>query len=273
MSVMLRPLTLGELLDRAFQLYRSHFKLFAGIAAIAYIPLFVMRTAILWLPRLTSMPVIAATAVGYLVFMVMALLGFAAATSATIMAVSATYLDRPITLREAYGRVSGILLRVCGMMMAIGIAVTFGLVFLIVPGVILGLMWALAIPVAVLENAGFSDSLARSRDLTAGHRMRVFAIFLLYYALIMALDAAILAPIGVVLAIKHGPAGMLSVAPAIAVASAIGNYVIEVLVTPVITICLSIMYYDERVRKEAFDIHLMMTALGDSPAPAAASVS
>ena len=30
----LRPLTLGELLDRTFQLYRNHFWLFVGIMAI-----------------------------------------------------------------------------------------------------------------------------------------------------------------------------------------------------------------------------------------------
>jgi hypothetical protein len=32
----LRPLSLGELLDRTFFLYRRHFLLFAGIAAIPY---------------------------------------------------------------------------------------------------------------------------------------------------------------------------------------------------------------------------------------------
>src|SRR5580698_5592898 len=36
MSVLLRPLTLGELLDRAFQIYRSRFALLVSIAAIAY---------------------------------------------------------------------------------------------------------------------------------------------------------------------------------------------------------------------------------------------
>jgi len=32
----LRPLSLGELLDRTFFLYRRHFLLFVGIAAIPY---------------------------------------------------------------------------------------------------------------------------------------------------------------------------------------------------------------------------------------------
>ena len=38
MTTALRPLTLGELLDRTFQLYRNNFLLFVGIAATAYFP-------------------------------------------------------------------------------------------------------------------------------------------------------------------------------------------------------------------------------------------
>ena len=45
------------------------------------------------------------------------------------------------------------------------------------------------------------------------------------------------------------------------VVTTILGYLIQCVVTPVLTICLSLMYYDERVRKEAFDIHLMMSAL------------
>ncbi|MGH9811917.1 MAG: hypothetical protein ACRD4T_02160, partial [Candidatus Acidiferrales bacterium] len=33
----LRPLSLGELLDRTFSLYRNHFWLFVGITAIPYL--------------------------------------------------------------------------------------------------------------------------------------------------------------------------------------------------------------------------------------------
>ncbi len=35
----LRPLSLGELLDRTFFLYRRHFLLFIGIAAVPYLVL------------------------------------------------------------------------------------------------------------------------------------------------------------------------------------------------------------------------------------------
>lgn len=269
MSALLRPLTLGELLDRAFQLYRSRFGLFVAIAAIAYLPLFVTQTCLLWLPKASSVRLLAAAGVGFLLALVMQWLGIAAANAATIIVVSAAYLERPITLQESYGQVSGMLFRIFFIMIVSAIGIGIGTVLLIVPGVILFLMWALAIPVAVLEDTGLSESLSRSSFLTAGHRLRVVAIYLLYFTLVFTLDAAVMGPLGVIIALKGG-GGAHPPAPIISVASTIAGYLIQCVVTPVLTICLSLMYYDERVRKEAFDIQLMMSALGQGPAGAAA---
>ncbi|MGA2903759.1 MAG: hypothetical protein ABSD98_08005 [Candidatus Korobacteraceae bacterium] len=271
MAVMLRPLTLGELLDRAFQLYRSRFAVFVGIAAVAYLPFFVVRAAGLWAPRMFSPSVTTSAAIGLLVAVVFNLLAVAAANSATIIVVSAAYLEKTITLGEAYGRVSGMLLRVFFIMIGMGIGIGIGTLLFIIPGIILSLMWALAIPVAVLEDTGLGESLARSRQLTAGHRSRVFAIYLLYFALVLALEMGLMLPLGAVIAIKGHTGGAAAVTPILQVASAILSYVIECLVTPILTISLSLMYYDERVRKEAFDIHLMMAALGEGPAGSAAA--
>ena len=52
----------------------------------------------------------------------------------------------------------------------------------------------------------------------------------------------------------------------------IGNFVAGVLVTPILTIASSIFYFDLRVRKEAFDLQLMMNPLGGGvPAPRSAT--
>jgi hypothetical protein len=276
MSVMLRPLTLGELLDRAFQLYRTRFALFMGIAAVAYLPVFLLQTVMLWAPKSLSASPTAALGFGSLLLLpvlVVRLLGVAAANSATVMVVSAAYLERPITLREAYGRVSGMLVRVFFIMIGMGIGIGVGLVLLIVPGIILFLMWALAIPVAVLEDTGLGESLSRSRQLTAGHRFRVFAIYLLYFALVFALEMGLMGPLGAILAVKGRTVGAAAVTPIITVASTILGYVVECLVTPILTISLSLMYYDERVRKEAFDIQLMMSALGEGQGGSAAATA
>jgi hypothetical protein len=51
------------------------------------------------------------------------------------------------------------------------------------------------------------------------------------------------------------------------------TYISQCLAGPLATIAFSLVYYDERVRKEAFDMQLMMStldapALQASPAPA-----
>ncbi|HEX6285049.1 MAG TPA: hypothetical protein VFZ71_09255 [Pyrinomonadaceae bacterium] len=55
-----------------------------------------------------------------------------------------------------------------------------GYVFLIIPGIIVGLALAVVYPVAVLEKRSVAKTLARSAELTRGHRVEIFfAEFLL----------------------------------------------------------------------------------------------
>jgi heme/copper-type cytochrome/quinol oxidase subunit 1 len=42
---------------------------------------------------------------------------------------------------------------------------------------------------------------------------------------------------------------------------------------PIVTIALALLYYDERVRKEAFDLQLMMEAVGQQTSQAAAAAA
>ena len=273
MPALLRPLTLGELLDRVFQLYRSRFALFAGISAIAYLPAFFMQTIIVWIPKVTSASGAITAAGGYIVLLIVRYLALSAAIAATITVVSAAYLEQPITVRQAYARVSGMMVRISLIMFGMGLGIGLGFVLLIVPGVILALMWALAIPVAVLEDTGFGESLSRSRYLTAGHRGRVFAIFLLYFALLLALEFAIGAPIGAIAAIKGASANPSAFPTIFLVLTFVVGFVVATLVTPVLTISLSLMYYDERVLKEAFDIQLMMNAVSGNPPQAGSSAA
>ena len=50
--------------------------------------------------------------------------------------------------------------------------------FLLIPGIIISLMWAVAGPVLVIEHCGIRAALARSRMLTSGARVRILAIML-----------------------------------------------------------------------------------------------
>ena len=61
-----------------------------------------------------------------------------------------------------------------------GIAICIGLMFLIVPGVILAVMWCVAVPAFVAERMPVMESFGRSVRLTEGNRWRIFALFVIF---------------------------------------------------------------------------------------------
>jgi hypothetical protein len=123
--VELRPLSLGELLDRTFALYRSHFWLFVGIMAIPSsfsIPLnaflLVMQGGMV--PRAAPSPkVIGGLFAGYFVFFIIFMIVYGLATGAATYAVSDSYLGRTATVRGSYGKVRGSIWRIIGLILNI----------------------------------------------------------------------------------------------------------------------------------------------------------
>ncbi len=59
------------------------------------------------------------------------------------------------------------------------LGIVVGTILLIVPGIILACMWAIVVPVCVVERRGTMDCLSRSAQLTKGYRLKIFALFLL----------------------------------------------------------------------------------------------
>jgi hypothetical protein len=54
-----------------------------------------------------------------------------------------------------------------------------GSVLLVVPGLILATMWFVAIPACVVERSGVFASMGRSRQLTEGHRRKIFGMMMM----------------------------------------------------------------------------------------------
>lgn len=67
----------------------------------------------------------------------------------------------------------------------VNLAATLGMFLLIVPGIVLWLMFWVAVPAAVVEG-GFASALRRSHELTRGHKWRVLGLFMLVVALMVA---------------------------------------------------------------------------------------
>jgi hypothetical protein len=59
----------------------------------------------------------------------------------------------------------------------------------------------------------------------------------------------------------------------IAIWQYLGGFFAGTIAGPIATIALALLYYDERVRKEAFDLQLMMEAVGQQQASQAAAAA
>jgi len=128
----------------------------------------------------------------------------------------------------------------------------------LVYGVWMSLRYALAIPACVVEELTAGEALKRSIQLSKNARGRIFILALLIYA-IRFLIAMLLSLPYVVFAIKHSgqnpPLGWLAV-------QQLAGFVTNTLIGPIYATGLTLFYYDQRVRKEGFDIEWMMQAAG-----------
>jgi hypothetical protein len=267
MTTALRPLTTGELLDRTFSLYRSHFGLFLGIFALPHLLVLAFQcVGIAFQSPGNQLTNVFMTLVWSMGALILTVIVSAASQAATVVAVSQVHLDRSASIGDSFSKVKGEIAGVIGMSFLVGLGVGAGLIALIVPGILLALMWSLAIPVKVLENRGATDAMSRSSDLTKGDRGRIFVIWLLF--IVMSIGLAFLLQWPIELAAGVASRGALQrVAPGWQVASLVAQFVSECLVGPLGTIAFSLVYYDERVRKEAFDLQLMMTTLDAATVP------
>lgn len=267
MTTALRPLSLGELLDRTFSLYRSHFGLFVLIFAIPHLVVLGFNLLQLAVTRPDiRFPNVFTSLLWTLGAMFLTLVMASTSQAASVVAVSELHLNRPASVADSFNRVKGHILGVIGISLLVGIGVGAGLIALFVPGILLAIIWCLAVPAKVLENKGVFAAMSRSVDLTKNDWGRIFVIGLLVVVLSYGIRILLLTPVLIATAMS-ARAGMRGAALGWQIASLVAAFISESLVGAVSTIAFSLVYYDERVRKEAFDLQLMMMTLDVPPGP------
>jgi hypothetical protein len=308
MTEPLRPMSTGQLLDHTFALYRKNFLLFVGIATLgpAANVIFQLLTfgANVGAPfgsrrAATGAATLATMGLGMSVGYVIMLAGMALSHAATVKAVAAVHLGRETSVLGAYKALRGriwslfgtfglIVLIVGSALVAVVIVAVLVTMFVLVgragPGatgavvrvlVIAALAltaftaiyvrYALAIQACVVEGLGPRASLKRSVFLSKGSRWRVVAIYLVFVLLSVILGAGLGGVAGYV-------GALLLNRIAAAVLVYLAGFIAGSLTGPLATIGLSLLYYDERVRKEAFDLQLMLSSLDPPEIPMALPV-
>lgn len=98
--------------------------------------------------------------------------------------------DRVSPLEQARKSTASIL-PLIGLSFVATLGVVFAMVFLIVPGLILAVLWSVALPVCVVERSGVFTSLSRSRNLTRGFRWPIFGLFAVYFLAYLAVSTTL----------------------------------------------------------------------------------
>ncbi len=172
----LRPLSLGEILDRTFSLYRQHFLLFIGITAIPQLLVLAFQLSQIAITRTPTRGAgpfanIGAAGIGGVIFG--ALLGifvymvtYLYAHGAAVFAVSDIYLGRSITVRDAFRKMKGRAVNLFFVLFLQGLAILAAFICFFFPGPYVMCRLSITVPSALLEDLGPGDALNRSFTLT-----------------------------------------------------------------------------------------------------------
>ena len=222
--------------------------------------------------------------------------GYAIVLGATVYAVSKVHLGQPATIRASYREIRPLVLRTLRIVLSVfiryvGTVILSYLVVIVVGAVLipnlvravggalptyvawmlvaslLGLFvagmvlavriycrYSLAVPACLLERLPARQAMKRSKWLSKGALGRIFLVFLLMAILTAGLTYALQIPVFFLSALD---ANVL-----IIVCQLLGMFIAITVAAPISTISVCLMYYDQRVRKEAFDLQLMMEAVG-----------
>jgi len=132
---------------------------------------------------------------------------------------------------------------VIALLMSLGIML--GMIVLIIPGLILAIMWSVAVPAQIVEDTGVTGSLGRSRELTRGNRWRVFAVLLIFLVVSILISVIVAVPA----AIFSTPEGAQLTSAATA-ATVVANMVATMLSTVVAAVGAAAIYFELRRAKE-----------------------
>lgn len=249
----LRPRSVTELVDAAFQVLRAHYGQLVVCSAIAYVPLLVLRLFVIGdtTRYLSGDP--AAMRSGMAMTTVWTLIGslvtYSLMSAVLVVLTSQAYLGETVDVGVAVRRMIPRLIQVLVASIIRSVLFIIGFVLIFVPG-----FWVLAryfavVPAIMLEDAGTLGSFSRSAELSRGRKWHILGTLLLvmiiYYLLVVGVSL-----IGTLL-------GSFVVQTTV---SSVG----AILVYPVVAITETLLYYDARIRSEGLDIELMTDAL-DAP--------
>ena len=223
---------IGKVISKSLQVYSENIVIYSLIAAAVAVPSLVIGvTQVAGAPE--SQAIIGITS--FIVIMFLSPL----AVAINLHAAFQSMRGRPVSLSESVAGGLSRFLPLLGVMILFTLGATLGFLLLIVPGVILMIMWYVAVPACVLERTGPVRSLGRSRELTKGYRWKLLGLILL---------VAVLSMIGNVLGVllANTAAGIWG--------AAIAQLIWQGIAAGFGSVMIAVVYYYLRVAKEGIDV-------------------
>jgi hypothetical protein len=245
---MLRPLNVGEILDRSFSLYRSQFGPMLGTALTLYLPLAVLWVILGVAGASGSDAALAGGGMLALLIGPMMLVGFVLALAALTYQASRAYMGHPATVGEAMRHGFARFFPLALAMILTGLAIMLGLFGLLIGALIVYVLLFAVVPAVVIERRGPLSALQRSAELAEGDWWRICAVVVVA-ALIATLPSTALEFVMASTGNARDPlfTGLVGALSAL----------VNALTYPFSVAATVILYYDRRVRAEGLDVELM----------------
>ena len=261
-AIPVRPRSVSELVDGAFQLLRRNYAQFVMLMGIAYVPWLVITmllTRSMFVDAASGVPTTSISRT--LVMALGALIWFSVIDGAITIAASQSYLGRRVDVGESLRRAFALVGALVGVAIVRGVVTFLGFLFLIVPGLYFLAKFFAAPAAVVLERAGMGAALARSSALSEGLKGHVLKTLLLVFVIYLVLSIALGAVAGAVIG---GVGAGAAASPLVTMLTQIVSAIFTILIYPLISIAQTLLYYDLRIKKEGYDIELMASDLGSA---------
>jgi uncharacterized membrane protein len=232
----------GKVIRRAWSVFSRNFVTFMLIIGIANLP-----SVFITQPALGTAASPAANL--SLTFFVVLFLVVVLSTLGQAMVLYGAFQNmrgRPVSLADCLTVGLRRFFPIIGLTICIILALGFASILLVFPALMLAMMWFVATPVCVVEQLGPFRSMGRSRELTKGHRWRLFGLVLL-----ILIPAVIVGAIVGVMLFIVGASGFLTLNAVLA--SSIGKLIGLVWKAAwgaFLAVVIAMTYHDLRVAKE-----------------------
>jgi hypothetical protein len=165
-------LDVGTVFEQIFGIYRRQFALLIGGALVLYVPVAIINGLLYdaggFFPSLIANAVLLVA--GYLY-------------QGMVVEAARDILDgkRDQSIGGLFRSAGPVVATLIVVGLLAGIAIAVGFVFLVIPGLFLLTIWAVVVPVVVIERTGVFESFGRSQQLVKGNGWRVFGVLVLLF--------------------------------------------------------------------------------------------